>query len=76
MRQCTFGVAVFSDGSEADEARICTYLEQAHALGCGEVFSSLHIPELGFAKSLAVLGRIAGLRMRGACRSRWMYPGW
>ena len=60
MRQCTFGVAVFSDGSEADEARICTYLEQAHALGCGEVFSSLHIPELGFAKSLAVLGRIAG----------------
>ena len=60
MKQYTFGVAVFPDGSEADEARICKYLEQAHALGCGEVFSSLHIPELGFAKSLAVLGRIAG----------------
>lgn len=61
MKQYTFGVAVFPDGSEADEARIEAYLRQAHALGCGEVFSSLHIPELGFAKSLAVLGRIAGL---------------
>ena len=60
MKQYTFGVAVFPDGSEANEVRIDAYLRQAQALGCGEVFGSLHIPELGFAKSLAVLGRIAG----------------
>lgn len=50
MRQFSFGISVYGDGGEQQTQ---AYLARACELGCGEVFSSLHLPELGLQRSLA-----------------------
>lgn len=69
MGRYSFGVGVYPQGEEAQQEELEAYIRQAAALGCGEVFCSLHLPErnnlelLGPLEELACLVHGLGLQL-------------
>ncbi len=55
----SWGIGVYPDYMDpSDVQKARAYVREAAALGCSEVFSSLHLPELDYRDSLA---RVADL---------------
>ena len=66
MDRYSFGIAVFPQGAE-EQTELHRYIEEAAELGCKEVFTSLHIPELDGWQGLRAQAELAdfvhGLQM-------------
>lgn len=60
IRGYSFGIAVFPQGGVEEQEEMHRYIQEAAALGCREVFTSLHIPELDASEALRAQAELAG----------------